>query len=111
MWDNKSKDAPGAVHVKDCIDQFDRYMDAADKRVPIFLVIAPDFTEDSEVEAIRYHSEHFDRNVVLITASELKSLAEEWSSPTHKNRESPFPLGLLAASGRYDRRKLGKLTS
>jgi hypothetical protein len=37
-------------------------------------------------------------------------LAEEWSSPQHKNRETPFPLGLLGASGRYDRRKLGKLT-
>ena len=110
MWDNKSKDAPGLFHLKDCIQQFDRYMNAADKRVPIFLVIAPGFTEDSEVEAIRYHADHFDRNVVLITAVELKALAEEWSSPQHKNRETPFPLGLLAASGRYDRRKLGKLT-
>ena len=79
--------------------------------VPIFLDIAPDFTEDSEIEAIRYHSEHFDRNLVLITATELKALAEEWSSPQHKNRETPFPLGLLAASGRYDRRKLGKLVT
>ncbi len=111
MWDNKSKDAPSAFHLKDCIQQFDRYMNAADKRVPIFLVIAPSFTDESEVEAIRYHADHFDRNIVLITAAELKALAEEWSSPQHKNRETPFPLGLLAASGRYDRRKLGKLTS
>jgi hypothetical protein len=111
MWDNKSKDAPTAFHLKDCIPQFDRYMNAADKRVPIFLVIAPAFTEESEVEAIRYHADHFDRNIVLITATELKALAEEWSSPQHKNRETPFPLGLLAASGRYDRRKLGRLTS
>lgn len=111
MWDNKSKDAPSLFHLKDCIGQFDRYMNAADKRVPIFLVIAPAFTEDSEVEAIRYHAEHFDRNIVLITAAELKALAEEWSAPTHKNRETPFPLGLLSASGRYDRRKLGRLVS
>jgi hypothetical protein len=111
MWDNKSKDSPSAFHLKDCIQQFDRYMNAADKRVPIFLVIAPAFTEDSEVESIRYHADHFDRNIVLITATELKALAEEWSSPQHKNRETPFPLGLLAASGRYDRRKLGKLVA
>jgi hypothetical protein len=111
MWDNKSKDAPNAFHLKDCIQQFDRYMNAADKRVPIFLVIAPAFTEDSEVEAVRYHADHFDRNIVLITATELKSLAEEWSSPQHKNRETPFPLGLLAASGRYDRKRLGKLVA
>lgn len=59
---------------------------------------------------MKYHAEHFDRSIVLITAAELKALAEEWSSPQHKNRETPFPLGLLAASGRFDRRKLGKLT-
>jgi hypothetical protein len=111
MWDNKSKDAPAAFHLKDCLAQFDRYMNAADKRVPIFLVIAPAFSDESEVEAIRYHSEHFDRNIVLITAVELKALAEEWSSPQNKNRETPFPLGLLAASGRYDRKRLGKLTA
>lgn len=110
MWDNKSKDPPGLFHLKDCIAQFDRYMNAADKRVPIFLVIAPGFTDDSELETIKYHAEHFDRNIVLITATELKALAEEWSSPQNKNRETPFPLGLLAASGRFDRRKLGKLT-
>ncbi|MFZ5890275.1 MAG: hypothetical protein ACOY0T_04330 [Myxococcota bacterium] len=111
MWDNKSKDPPGLFHLKDCIAQFDRYMNSADKRVPIFLVIAPGFTEESEVEAIRYHAEHFDRNIVLITATELKALADEWASPQHKNRETPFPLGLLAASGRYDRRRLGRITS
>ena len=110
MWDNKSKDAPGLFHLKDCITQFDRYMNAADKRVPDLLVIAPAFTDESEIETVKYHAEHFDRNIVLITAAELKALAEEWSSPQHKNRETPFPLGLLAASGRFDRRKLGKLT-
>jgi hypothetical protein len=110
MWDNKSKDPPSKFHLKDCITQFDGYMNQADKRVPIFLVIAPDFTEESEVEAIKYHAEHFDRNIVLITAMELKLLAEEWSSNGNKNRETPFPLGLLAASGRYDRKRLGKLT-
>jgi hypothetical protein len=109
MWDNKSKDRPGLFHLKDCIPQFDGYMSQADKRVPIFLVIAPGFTEESEVEAIKYHAEHFDRNLVLITAGELKELAEEWASPQNKNRDAQFPLGLLAASGRYDRKRLGKL--
>jgi hypothetical protein len=109
MWDNKSKDQPSLFNLKDCIPQFDAYMTQADKRVPIFLVIAPAFTEESEVEAIKYHAEHFDRNIVLITAAELKALAEEWCSPQNKNRETPFQLGLLAASGRYDRRRLGKI--
>jgi hypothetical protein len=109
MWDNKTKERPGLVHLKDHIAQFHTYMEAAEKPVPIFLVIAPSFSDDSEVEATRYHSEHFDRNIVLITAAELKALAEEWSSRDNRDREQPFPLGLFAASGRYDRRRLGKL--
>lgn len=34
-------------------------------------------TEDSQAEALRYHSQRFDRDIVLITAKELKDLAEE----------------------------------
>jgi len=45
----------------------------------------------------------------LITSGELKNLAEEWSSSGNKNREEPFPLGMLASSGRFSREKLGKL--
>ena len=75
----------------------------------VFLVIGPTFTEASESEAVRYHARHFDRNITLITAGELKSLADEWSSQENKSREEPFPLGLLAATGRFDRSRLGKL--
>lgn len=108
MWDNKSKGSP--VRLRDHLRQFDEYMDEAEKPVPVFLVIGPCFTDDSEAEAIRYHARHFDRNIALITADELKSLADEWASETNKNREEPFPLGLLAASGRFDRSRLGKLS-
>ena len=107
MWDNKSKESP--VHLKDHIAQFDGYMNQADKPVPVFLVIGPEFTEDSEAEAIRYHAEHFDRNLVLVTAKELKNLAEEWSSATNKQRDTGFNLGLLAATGRFNRERLGKI--
>ena len=109
MWDNKSKESPGLVHLKDHLTQFDGYIAKAEKSVPVFLVIAPAFTDESETEAIRYHSQHFDRDIVLITASELKDLAEEWSSEKNRRREEPFPLGLLAATGRFDRARLGKL--
>jgi len=109
MWDNKSRERAAAVSLRDHTGQFHAYMEASDKPVPIFMVIAPAFTEDSEVEATRYHAEHLDRNFVLITAKELKALAEEWARPDNKNREQPFPLGLLAASGRYDRKRLGKI--
>ena len=107
MWDNKSKETP--VNLKDHIAQFDGYMNGADKPVPVFLVIGPDFTDESETEALRYHAQHMDRNIVLLTAADLRSLAEEWSSPKNKNREDSFALGLLAATGRFDRKRLGKL--
>ena len=109
MWDNKSKDPPGQVNLKEHLNQFDAYMNKSDKPVPVFMVIAPGFSDDSEAEAVRYHSRHFDRNILLITAGELKQLAQEWASDANKNREGPFPLGLLASNGRFDRLKLGKL--
>ena len=107
MWDNKSKEKP--VNLKDHIAQFDAYMNDADKPVPIFLVIGPSFTPESESEAIRYHAEHFDRNIGLITAQELRLLADEWSSEDNKRREEPFPLGMLAGTGRFHRERLGKI--
>ena len=69
----------------------------------------PEFTQDSEVEAVRYHAQHFDRNIVLITAEELKNLVEEWASDGNKRRDDPFNLGLLAATGRFKRESLGKI--
>ncbi|MCH8897932.1 MAG: hypothetical protein IIC33_06525, partial [Chloroflexi bacterium] len=107
MWDNKSKESP--VNLKDHLSQFDGYMNQADKPVPVFLVIGPDFTGDSEAEAVRYHAQHFDRNIVLITAGELKNLAAEWSSEVNKRRDDAFNLGLLAATGRFKRESLGKI--
>jgi len=107
MWDNKSKEKPGLVDLKEHIKQFHQYMEKANKPVPIFLVIAPGFTEDSELIAFNYTAENINRNIVLITAKELKSLAEEWSSSVNKRQDEPFPLGLLARSGRFNRKLLG----
>ena len=107
MWDNKSKESP--VNLRDHIRQFDSYMNNAEKPVPIFLVVGPEFTEDSEFEATRYRAEHFDRAITLITATELKELAEEWADSDNKRREEPFPLGMLGVNGRYSRNQLGKL--
>jgi hypothetical protein len=107
MWDNKSREKP--VNLKDHLAQFDDYINKSDKPVPIFMVIAPAFTEESQSDALRYRAQHFDRDIVLITAKELKDLAEEWSSSSNRGREEPFPLGLLAVNGRFDRSRLGKL--
>ena len=109
MWDNKSKEAPGLVNLKEHIKQFNGYIEHSDKPVPIFLVIAPGFTEESEMLAIQYAAEHIGRNIVLMTAKELKELSEEWASDKNKKREEPFPLGFLAKPGRFNRQVLGKL--
>lgn len=109
MWDNKSKESP--VNLRDHIKQFDAYMENAEKPVPIFLVIGPSFTEESEYEAIRYRTENFERAITLITAGELKDLAEDWTHPDNKRREEPFPLALLGTSGRFSRNQLGDLAS
>ena len=109
MWDCKSKESPGLVHLQDHLKQFDGYMEKSDKPVPVFLVIGPGFTEDSGIVALQYSAEHLNRNIVLITAKELKSLALEWKSERNKRRDEPFPLGLFKKPGRFDRRLLGKL--
>jgi hypothetical protein len=109
MWDNKSKEEPGQVCLKDHIKQFDTYIDNSDKHVPIFLVIAPDFTPDSELLAIQYSAEKIGRNIVLITAMELKSIAEKWHDEKNKRRDEPFPLGLFGSSGRFNLKTVKKL--
>lgn len=105
MWDNKSKETP--VSLRDHIKQFNDYMNKADKPVPVFMVIAPSFTSESEMQAVQYTAQNLGRNIVLITAAELKALAEEWSSESNKKRDEPFPLGLFARTGRFNRVLLG----
>lgn len=110
LWDNKSKENKGKdsgkINLKDfLIKQFHIYMEKAEKEVDSFLVIAPDFTDESEVEAMQYKAK-YGRDVVLITAKELKELAEEWSKSRSKN--DPFPLGFFNRAGRFNRAILGK---
>ncbi|MCD6595222.1 hypothetical protein J7L68_06070 [bacterium] len=109
MWDNKSKEKPGLVNLKDHIKQFDGYMNNSDKPVPIFLVIAPDFTPESELLAFTYSAEKINRNIVLITAAELKAISEKWSSKNNKHRDEPFPLGLFGNSGRFNKKIIDQL--
>jgi hypothetical protein len=109
MWDNKSKESPGEVDLQSHLNQFHGYMQSSNKSVPIFLVIAPCFTDSSESTAVRYAAENIGRNIVLITACELKNLAKEWSSDANRKKDEPFPLGLLARPGRFRRDALGSL--
>ena len=96
MWDNKSKES--AVNLKDHILQFDRYIKASDKDVVVFMVIAPDFTAQSIQECVDY-SLNNDTQILLITANELKSVAEIWQK---KHSGEIFNLGYFKQNGRFN---------
>ncbi len=98
LWDNKSSENP--VSLRNHITQFDTYIQRADKEVPFFLVIAPDFTEDSKAIALQYTAEHMGCSIVLVKATELKELGELWANEDNKRCSEPFPLGYLAQPGR-----------
>lgn len=96
MWDNKSKETP--VNLKDHIQQFDRYIKTSEKEVVVFVVIAPDFTSQSIQECVDY-SLNNDTMILLITADELKTLAENWDKKHHGEM---FNLGYFKQNGRFD---------
>ena len=100
MWDNKSKET--AVNLKDHIQQFDGYIQSSDKEVVVFLVIAPAFTENSTKECVDYTLNH-DTQILLITASELKDIAEAWHK---KHPGEMFNLGYFKQNGRFDPSKI-----
>ena len=96
MWDNKSKESP--VNLKDHIQQFDRYIKNSDKEVAVFMVIAPEFTAQSIQECVDY-SLNNDTQILLITANELKTVAEMWNK---KHNGEMFNLGYFKQNGRFD---------
>ena len=100
FWDNKSKETP--VNLRQHIHQFDAYIKSSERQVACFIVIAPDFTPDSSALAMQYNVMN-GTVITLITAQELKQLAEAWSAKTPTRGEEPFPLGYLIQPGRFDR--------
>ena len=96
MWDNKSKETP--VNLKDHMQQFDKYIKTSDKDVVVFMVIAPEFTHQSIQECVDY-SLNNDTQILLITADELKTVAELWNK---KHNTEIFNLGYFKQNGRFD---------
>ena len=99
MWDNKSKETP--VNLQDHILQFDRYIRNSDKPVAVFIVIGPDFTSNSVKECAKYALTS-DTQILLITANELKELAEQWHKK-HPDPNESFNLGYFKQNGRFDK--------
>lgn len=99
LWDNKSKETP--VNLGDHIKQFDGYIKGAEKPVAGFLVIGPSYTGDSSVVAMQYQVQN-GVPICLITAEELKTVAEGWSGQKSNSEETKFPLGYLIQTGRFN---------
>lgn len=98
MWDNKSKETD--VSLAEHIKQFDRYIKNSAKPVSVFIVIGPSFTADSQKECAKYAMSN-DTIILLITASELKALAENWAK-SHTTDKEPLPLGIFKQNGRFN---------
>jgi hypothetical protein len=99
-WDNKSKETP--VNLKDHVKQFDGYIRTSEKKVAGFLVIGPSFTDESSVLSMQYQVEN-GTTLTLITAAELKSVAEKWEAKQKAAKTAePFPLGYLIQQGRFN---------
>jgi len=96
MWDNKSKET--AVNLKDHIQQFERYIKTSDKDVAVFMVIGPEFTQQSIQECVDF-SLNNDTQILLITADELRTVAECW---VKKHPNEIFNLGYFKQNGRFD---------
>ncbi len=96
MWDNKSKET--AVNLKEHIQQFDRYIKTSDKEVAVFIVIAPSFTEQSVQVCVDYALNN-DTQILLITAEQLKTVAEMWNK---KHPGEIFNLGYFKQNGLFD---------
>lgn len=99
LWDNKSKESP--VSLQQHIKQFDTYIKESEKSVACFIVIAPEFTPDSGILAMQYQVQN-QVTISLITAKELKDLAELWYKNSAGKQEDPFPLGYLIQPGRFN---------
>jgi len=64
----------------------------------VFIVIAPSFTEKSVQECVDYLLNN-DTQILLITADELKTVAETWNK---KHPGEIFNLGYFRQNGRFD---------
>lgn len=103
LWDTKSKesvyDFPES-HVK----QFKRYIRDSTRRVSCFLIIVPEIEDAAEVKAARLKAEsQSDTDVALISAEDLKWVAEEWSGMAKTDQ---FNIEVFNVTGIVDKSRL-----
>ncbi len=96
LWDNKSKET--ACKLNSHLDQFHRYI-RSEENVQTFVVIAPEFDSKSDEDA---HIQRAKNNVTfaLVTAKDLKNIADEWAASQHKNKV--FPISVFNKAGELE---------
>jgi len=103
LWDNKGKESiyrfPKAHH-----DQFRRYIRASTQRVNVFLVVVPGYAPEARLQAMRLkNASQTDTDVALISAEDLKYVAEKWRKFASKGE---FSLEVFNTTGLLDRASL-----
>jgi hypothetical protein len=105
MWDTKSKETVYEFP-NDHFNQFRRYIHNSTERISCFMVIAPEISEKSEENAYRLKIKSgMDTDVVLLSAADLKWVAENWNTFSEKDQ---FNLDVFNFTGVLDRRNLKK---
>ncbi|MCF8309559.1 MAG: hypothetical protein K9I68_11175 [Bacteroidales bacterium] len=89
LWDNKSLNDEKYTFPNSHLKQFKRYIrDVSNKggRVSCFLIIVPDFEESAKDNALKLKYESgSDTDISIISAENLKMIAEEWTKNKDKN--------------------------
>lgn len=105
MWDTKSKETTYEFP-NDHFNQFRRYIHNSTERVNCFMVIAPEISDKAEENAYRLKTHSgTDTDLSLISADDLKWVAENWSSYATNGK---FTLDVFNFTGVLDRVSLKK---
>ena len=105
MWDTKSKESTYEFP-NDHFNQFRRYIINSTERVNCFMVIAPEISEKADENAYRLKTQsNSDTDVSLISADDLKWVAENWGAYATNGK---FSLDVFNFTGVLDRGSLKK---
>ena len=103
LWDNKGKESVYEFP-KSHFDQFRKYIRESTKRVNVFLVVAPQIGSNAKITAMKLKNAcETDTDVALITAEDLKWVAENWQKIS---KTEEFSLQVFNMTGILDRRTL-----
>ncbi len=103
LWDNKGKEQE-YTFPKSHADQFLRYIRESAIRVNVFLIVVPSVSSEAKDQALKLKLRNpTDTDIALITAQNLKFVAEKWTSLA---KNDAFNLNIFNTTGILDRTTL-----